>query len=44
LQQAEEAREAEMEDLNALTEEFTQRIAETERSLQNALRVSSPII
>ena len=40
LQQAETAREAEMTDLNTLTEEFTRRMGESERKLQAALRVS----
>lgn len=38
LQQAEEARESEMTDLNALTEEFTRRMGESERKLQGVIK------
>lgn len=38
LQQAEEARDAEMTDLNALTEEFTRRMGESERKMQAVLK------
>ncbi|CAH1273984.1 TMF1 [Branchiostoma lanceolatum] len=38
LQQAEQAHEAEMTDINSLTEEFTERIASTERKLQAVMK------
>ncbi|KAJ8318853.1 hypothetical protein KUTeg_003944 [Tegillarca granosa] len=38
LQQSEEARESEMEDLNNLTSEFTERMAESEKKLQTVIR------
>ncbi|KAK7448398.1 hypothetical protein BaRGS_00040102 [Batillaria attramentaria] len=38
LQQVEEARDTEMTDLNALTEEFTRRMGESERKLQAVLK------
>lgn len=39
LQQLEEAREAEMTDLHTLTEEFSRRMGDAERRLQNVLKV-----
>ena len=39
LQQSEDAREAEMTDLNQLTEEFTKRISDTEKRLSLAAKV-----
>lgn len=39
LQQSEEARESEMTDLNKLTEEFTKRISDAEKRLQQAAKV-----
>ncbi|XP_078610285.1 TATA element modulatory factor-like isoform X2 [Branchiostoma floridae x Branchiostoma japonicum] len=38
LEQAEQAHEAEMTDINSLTEEFTERIASTERKLQTVMK------
>ena len=40
LQQSEEAHEAEMTDLNAITEEFAVRISESEKKLQSSAKVS----
>jgi hypothetical protein len=39
LQQAEEAREAEMTDVNELTAEFTQRLTDAEMRVSSAIKV-----
>ncbi len=39
LQQVEDARESEMADLNEITKEFTDRLTESERKLNQVLRV-----
>ena len=40
LRQSEEAREAEMADVNELTTEFTDRLTEAEKRVSNAIRVT----
>lgn len=44
LKQSEEAREAELEDLNTITEEFTARLADFEQRQQATVRVSIYIL
>ena len=40
LQQAEDAREAELEDVTKVTAEFTQRLADAEKKINQVIRVS----
>ena len=42
LQQSEEAREAELADVNTVTEEFTERLSEAEQRYNQVIRVSGP--
>ena len=44
LQQAEETRETEMTDVNALTDEFTRRMGEAERKMQTILKVGMCVV